>query len=258
MAMSSKAQEPSMDEILDSIRRIIADEDLAFDLPSEGFDVCPGLDVQQERRDASSHHEPRLPPVGPYRGRGHVLSMEPPPARYAVSGAQARRAPVEQAASAPVSAHMHVVGQPLIPQQDRVPGVKTEPREAHSKVRPAPSVTQVSMTQGRDRMNTTPPSSNSAANLSSQPHVRPAAGPSVGGRQPLPRKDLLSPAVDAAVSAAFQSLGDLVLPQKDRTVEDLVKEILRPMLKEWLDQNLAGIVERLVRAEIERVTRDLR
>ena len=68
------------------------------------------------------------------------------------------------------------------------------------------------------------------------------------------RKDLLSPAVDAAVAAAFDSLGDLVLPQKDRTVEDLVKEILRPMLKEWLDKNLPEIVERLVRAEIERVS----
>ncbi|MFG1480822.1 DUF2497 domain-containing protein [Xanthobacter sp. V4C-4] len=77
-------------------------------------------------------------------------------------------------------------------------------------------------------------------------------------RAALPRKDLLSPAVDVAVAAAFKSLGDLVLPQQERTVEDLVKEILRPMLKEWLDQNLAGIVERLVRAEIERVTSTLR
>ncbi len=83
-------------------------------------------------------------------------------------------------------------------------------------------------------------------------------GPAPDRRAQLPRKDLLSPAVDAAVATAFRSLGDLVLPQQERTVEDLVKEILRPMLKEWLDQNLAGIVERLVRAEIERVTSSLR
>jgi cell pole-organizing protein PopZ len=38
-------------------------------------------------------------------------------------------------------------------------------------------------------------------------------------------------------------------------VEDLVKEILRPMLKEWLDENLPHLVEQLVRAEIERVVR---
>ncbi|MFG1395847.1 DUF2497 domain-containing protein [Roseixanthobacter pseudopolyaromaticivorans] len=72
------------------------------------------------------------------------------------------------------------------------------------------------------------------------------------------RKDLLSPAVDAAVAAAFESLGDMVLPTHERTVEDLVKEILRPMLKEWLDANLPDIVERLVRAEIERVSRTAR
>lgn len=72
------------------------------------------------------------------------------------------------------------------------------------------------------------------------------------------RRDLLSPNVDAVVAAAFQSLGDLVLPHKERTVEDLVKEILRPMLKDWLDKNLPGIVERLVKAEIERVSRQPR
>ncbi|MFG1417141.1 DUF2497 domain-containing protein [Xanthobacter sp. V0B-10] len=102
--------------------------------------------------------------------------------------------------------------------------------------------------------------------LSVEPSHRPipnpapirAEGPAPERRAPLPRKDLLSPAVDAAVATAFKSLGDLVLPQQERTVEDLVKEILRPMLKEWLDQNLAGIVERLVRAEIERVTSSLR
>ncbi|WP_454916405.1 DUF2497 domain-containing protein [Xanthobacter sediminis] len=91
-----------------------------------------------------------------------------------------------------------------------------------------------------------------------RPAAAPAAATAAERRTSLPRKDLLSPAVDAAVAAAFKSLGDLVLPQQERTVEDLVKEILRPMLKEWLDQHLTGIVERLVRAEIERVTSTLR
>lgn len=75
-----------------------------------------------------------------------------------------------------------------------------------------------------------------------------------GGR----RKDLVSPTVDAAVTAAFESLGDLVLPAHERTVEDLVKEILRPMLKSWLDENLPHLVERLVRQEIERISRNAR
>jgi uncharacterized protein len=37
------------------------------------------------------------------------------------------------------------------------------------------------------------------------------------------------------------------------TIEDMVRGELRPLLKQWLDENLPGMVERLVRAEIERV-----
>jgi len=40
-----------------------------------------------------------------------------------------------------------------------------------------------------------------------------------------------------------------------KTIEDLVKEMLRPMLKEWLDKNLPPMVERYVEREISRLTR---
>ena len=59
----------------------------------------------------------------------------------------------------------------------------------------------------------------------------------------------------AAVNSAFNTLAQTVLVQNARTLEDLVREMLRPMLKAWLDDNLPGMVERLVRAEIERVSR---
>ena len=59
----------------------------------------------------------------------------------------------------------------------------------------------------------------------------------------------------AAVDSAFNTLAQTVLVQNARTLEDLVREMLRPMLKAWLDDNLPGMVERLVRAEIERVSR---
>ena len=39
------------------------------------------------------------------------------------------------------------------------------------------------------------------------------------------------------------------------TLEDLVREELRPLLKAWLDQNLTPLVERLVKREIERIAR---
>ena len=66
---------------------------------------------------------------------------------------------------------------------------------------------------------------------------------------------LLSASTTSAVDSAFNTLAHTVLVQNARTLEDLVREMLRPMLKGWLDDNLPGLVERLVRAEIERVSR---
>jgi cell pole-organizing protein PopZ len=66
---------------------------------------------------------------------------------------------------------------------------------------------------------------------------------------------LISSATVSAVDGAFNSLAMTVLGNNARTLEDLVKEMLRPMLKGWLDDNLPGLVERIVRAEIERVSR---
>ena len=69
------------------------------------------------------------------------------------------------------------------------------------------------------------------------------------------RGGLMSSSTTAAVDSAFNTLAQTVLVQNGRTLEDLVKEMLRPMLKTWLDDNLPTIVERLVRVEIERVSR---
>ena len=71
----------------------------------------------------------------------------------------------------------------------------------------------------------------------------------------MPERPLISSATSAVVDQAFNSLAQTVLVQNARTLEDLVREMLRPMLKTWLDDNLPGMVERLVRAEIERVSR---
>jgi cell pole-organizing protein PopZ len=66
---------------------------------------------------------------------------------------------------------------------------------------------------------------------------------------------LLSRAADASVANAFSRLSSRILTSPSRTLEDVVQEMLRPMLKDWLDDNLPPMVERLVRAEIERVAR---
>jgi cell pole-organizing protein PopZ len=70
-----------------------------------------------------------------------------------------------------------------------------------------------------------------------------------------PTQQLLSSDASAAVAGAFASLSSSLLMGNARTLEDLVTEMLRPMLKTWLDENLPAITERLVKAEIERVAR---
>jgi hypothetical protein len=66
--------------------------------------------------------------------------------------------------------------------------------------------------------------------------------------------------VDAAatVSAHFQALAETKVMQDTDFLNRCAQEILRPMLKQWLDDNLPVLVERLVRAEIERVARGRR
>ena len=70
-----------------------------------------------------------------------------------------------------------------------------------------------------------------------------------------PPQQILSRSTVSAVESAFNTLAHTVLSNNARTLEDLVKEMLRPMLKSWLDDNLPGLVERIVKAEIERVSR---
>jgi cell pole-organizing protein PopZ len=71
---------------------------------------------------------------------------------------------------------------------------------------------------------------------------------------------LVAPAVAAAAAAALGTLTRNVAPEPTGvsrgggpTIEDLVREELRPLLKEWLDAHLPALVERIVRNEIERV-----
>ena len=80
----------------------------------------------------------------------------------------------------------------------------------------------------------------------------------VGSRPQSRRQEaaaILSREADRAVTRAFGDLTRGVLTENVRSLEDVVKEMLRPLLKAWLDDNLPRIVERLVRMEIERVAR---
>src|SRR5271166_922265 len=72
---------------------------------------------------------------------------------------------------------------------------------------------------------------------------------------PRDEEPLLSAEANEAVTASFGALSANLAARSAELVDGLVREMLRPMLKQWLDENLPAIVERLVRAEIQRVAR---
>ena len=74
------------------------------------------------------------------------------------------------------------------------------------------------------------------------------------GAKPTPEGGLLSGEATAAVGSAFNTLTEIV-KKHEPTLEDVVREALRPMLKSWLDENLPRVVGRMVQAEAERFTR---
>jgi uncharacterized protein len=199
MTQPAKAQEPSMEEILASIRRIIADDD-------------------------ASKPPAKVPPK----------AAEPAPVKAAPAPPPAAGAPE--------------------PARDDMDAMLEDLEEAPE---PAPPEDVLELTEA---MAAPPPEP-------AQPSFRridpdqdvvfdePAPAPPPAPRAPPIDSPLLSNAASAAVHSAFGTLAHSVLAQNPRTLEDLVKEMLRPMLKAWLDDNLPVMVERLVRAEIERVSR---
>jgi cell pole-organizing protein PopZ len=68
---------------------------------------------------------------------------------------------------------------------------------------------------------------------------------------------MISPETSHMTASSFTRLAEQVFGREEgaRSIDDLARELLHPMLKQWLDENLPQLVERLVREEIERVAR---
>jgi cell pole-organizing protein PopZ len=75
-----------------------------------------------------------------------------------------------------------------------------------------------------------------------------AASPQAGGQ-------LVSLQTGEKVAASFGELDAAIMEGQRRSFDEIAEELLRPMLTHWLDDNLPTLVERLVREEIERVAR---
>jgi len=98
--------------------------------------------------------------------------------------------------------------------------------------------------------------------------VQPAAAAAPAPAAPAPDQLVSEKAATAATSAlsalastvqieklAAAPMNGTALGNGSRTLEDMVIELMRPLLKEWLDQNLPATVDRLVQKEIERIAR---
>jgi cell pole-organizing protein PopZ len=212
MAQAAKSQEPSMEEILASIRRIIAEDDSekSASRPVE----TAGVELNPDAAASS---------LGAARAVGASYS---PPSESPASSID----PLSGPAKAVHSPTVLDLAEPIEPiasaaSRSAAPAVDSSP----APVPPAP----IDYAAANEAM----PASQSSGTHHDQ------------------RGGLMSSATSAAVDSAFNALAQTVLVHNARTLEDLVREMLRPMLKVWLDDNLPGMVERLVRAEIERVSR---
>jgi cell pole-organizing protein PopZ len=98
-----------------------------------------------------------------------------------------------------------------------------------------------------------------AFEMEAEPEPAPPPKPAPKPKAPAVDGGLVSQRTEASAASAFGNLtGALLVPQSDRTLEDVTRDLLRPLLQAWLDENLPGIVEEQVRAEVERIARQSR
>jgi uncharacterized protein len=211
-AAQPKSSEPSMEEILASIRRIIADEPQKAPSPpaaANGVVPTPAPAIPQAKRPApiipDDDEIMDLKPTARVK-EPHFITDDPVDNDVSFADPSVAAAPARS--------------------QDDIDALMAEAEAEEVKPMPPPAA---------------PP---------------PAPEPFLPSPLPqAPVERLMSPESDRAASSAFTNLTNTILTKNARTLDDLMQEMMRPMIKQWLDDNLPVVVERLVRAEIERVAR---
>jgi hypothetical protein len=224
MAQAAKSQDPSMEEILASIRRIIAEDDQEKGL-------------QRPAESATEVEPPRVPrAVAASAGHADQTDSEMPPSQSA--SRMPVPEPIAESVKAPRTSTILDLAETMMS-----PGNRSAEPAVDADLTPA-RYSRPDSAAGSE------PAFNDAdtPSATSSPEQSETTRGEEGGA-------LMSGVTSTAVDSAFNALAQTVLVQNARTLEDLVREMLRPMLKVWLDDNLPGLVERLVRAEIERVSR---
>jgi len=237
MTQPAKVQEPSMEEILASIRRIIADDEAkpaaaekpasppAAAKPAVMKDIPPSAIAPAPKPVAAP--KPAPPPPAPAPEPVASNNQDDIDAMLASLDAATPEADIRPAQPEPEPDVFELTDEMALPAPAPAPAAAT-----FSKVEPQDDIEFTEAKAARRQATYEPPFESAA-----------------------PARPILSHSTVSAVESAFHSLANTVLSNNARTLEDLVKEMLRPMLKSWLDDNLPGLVERIVKAEIERVSR---
>ena len=245
-----------MEEILASIRRIIADDQALAEAPMAAAPekpVAAPVETLIERVAAKvapvsvvpSASKPIVEP--PPAADANGVAFVPPPIAESINDmAPLAVAPIAKAPDPLPQSKAPADNWPLAPAETLggPPPLRTARQpDWHRHVGPGMQVSaeiaKLPLEAGRD------------------PAAAPQPRPIEPVTQPVPPKEepLVSPATDQAVSGAFHALvASRLVPTSD-VVAEMVRDMVRPMLKTWLDDNLPIMVERLVRAEIERVAR---
>jgi cell pole-organizing protein PopZ len=244
MTQPAKVQEPSMEEILASIRRIIADDEAKP--PAAEKPASPAAASAKPEKPAAP--APTAKNDAPPSAIPAAAKAAAPPVKPAPPPAPPAPAPAVSNSQDDIDALLNGLDEATSAEEIRPPlpdevfdltdemALPDPPQPSFHKIEPADDIEFAEA---------------AARAVRRQPAFEP---PPIESAAPPPQA-ILSHSTVSAVESAFNALAHTVLSNNARTLEDLVKEMLRPMLKSWLDDNLPGLVERIVKAEIERVSR---
>ncbi len=256
-----------MEEILASIRRIIEESDTGR--PEEtapqpvNSDVPPPVAVSEARPAAHLSEEAELPPrqgiAVPAAPRSYEPAMERP-----VSPLQSKLVERETAKPAPVAESQKLPTAPAGPQTEPIEDTVAPVEEAREglltpEASPAPTPEQefiaepVEVASEIDFAEPGETSPAATAPAAEQPDANVDEEASLDLQRAL--EPILSETAERQVSAAFDDLSFAVRSEQRRSFDEIAQELMRPLLQDWLDNNLPTLVERLVREEIERVAR---
>ncbi|OCP01073.1 MULTISPECIES: PopZ family protein [unclassified Ensifer] len=264
MAQLNVAREPSMDEILASIRKIIesnepgqaglSPQELFEDEATDEIELTIDSEIEtiafarRDERGEAPKPQPAVPAIEVAAIPSEVNSAAQPPLSLADVAARVRAASERHATGFPARDPQPVASAAAI--QDSP--VVTSRMAAVSAPRP-PALQPVAASEVHEDLDVAP--------TSPAPEIRdvlPAPVASVVADVPLPERALaaiVSPEVGRKVAQSFGDLAHAVDQGTRRSFDEIAEDMLRPMLQEWLDDNLPTLVERLVREEIERVAR---